>query len=157
MSDSSIRSVVPQSCCGRPRILAFAGSLAASFLATAPAQDADVVWRNGKIATVDSRFSIAEAMAVRNRRFLAVGANSEIRKYTGHATRVVDLHGKTVFPGFEDCHLHGAGGGSGVDLSSARSLADLYAAIRRRVERSRSAVHGCVCCVPHTRPSRLAD
>ena len=116
-----------------------------------------MVWRNGKIVTVDSHFSIAEAMAVRNGRFLAVGANSEIRKYTGHATRVVDLHGKTVFPGFEDCHLHGAGGGSGVDLSSARSLADLYAAIRRRVERSRSAVHGCVCCVPHTRPSRLAD
>jgi len=157
MSDSSVRSAVSQSRSGRLRILAFAGLLAASSPATAPAQDADVVWRNGRIVTVDSHFSIAEAMAVRNGRFLAVGANSEIRKYTGHATRVVDLHGQTVFPGFEDCHLHGAGGGPGVDLSSARSLADLYAAIRRRVERSRSAVHGCVCCVPHTRPSRLAD
>jgi len=136
MSDSSVRSAFPQSRCGRLRILAFAGLLAALLPATAPAQDADVVWRNGKIVTVDSHFSTAEAMAVRNGRFLAVGANSEIRKYTGNATRVVDLHGKTVIPGFEDSHLHGAGGGPGVDLSTARSLADLYAAIRRRVERS---------------------
>jgi predicted amidohydrolase YtcJ len=112
----------------------FTGLLAAL---SAAAQDADVVWRNGKIVTLDSHFSIAEAMAVRNGRFLAVGSNSEIRKYTGNSTRVVDLHGKTVIPGFEDSHLHGAGGGPGVDLSSARSLADLYAAIRRRVERSR--------------------
>ena len=138
MSGSSVQSAVPQSRCGRLRILAFAGLLAALFRATAPAQDADVVWRNGKIVTVDSHFSIAEAMAVRNGRFLAVGSNSEIRKYTGNSTRVVDLHGKTVIPGFEDSHLHGAGGGPGVDLSSARSLADLYAAIRRRVERSQA-------------------
>ena len=138
MSDSSVRSAVSQSRSGRLRILAFAGLLAASSPATAPAQDADVVWRNGRIVTVDSHFSIGEAMAVRNGRFLAVGANSEIRKYTGHATRVVDLHGRTVIPGFEDSHLHGAGGGPGVDLSSARSLADLYAAIRRRVERSQA-------------------
>src|SRR5215472_3181581 len=136
MSGSSAQSVVLQSRCGRLSILAFTGLLAALFPATAPAQDADVVWRHGKIVTADSHFSIAEAMAVRNGRFLAVGANSEIRKYTGNATRVVDLHGKTVIPGFEDSHLHGAGGGPGVDLSTARSLADLYAAIRRRVERS---------------------
>src|SRR5215472_15495742 len=138
MSGSSAQSVVLQSRCGRLSILAFTGLLAALFPATEQAQDADVVWRNGKIVTVDSHFSIAEAMAVRHGRFLAVGANSEIRKYTGNATRVVDLHGKTVIPGFEDSHLHGAGGGPGVDLSSARSLADLYAAIRRRVERSQA-------------------
>src|SRR6516162_10033097 len=138
MSGLSVQSAVPQSCCGRLRILAFAGVLAALSSAAAPAQDADVVWRNGKIVTVDSHFSIAEAMAVRNGRFLAVGSNSEIRKYTGNLTRVVDLHVKTVIPGFEDSHLHGAGGGPGVDLSSARSLADLYAAIRRRVERSQA-------------------
>jgi len=105
--------------------------------ALAPAQDADTVWRNGKIVTVDSRFSIAEAMAVRNGRFVAVGTNAGIRKYIGSSTRVIDLHGKTVIPGFEDSHLHGAGGGPGVDLSGTRSLADLYAAIRRRVDASK--------------------
>src|SRR5215472_16537518 len=138
MSGSSAQSVVLQSRCGRLSILAFTGLLATLLPRAAPAQDADVVWRNGKIVTVDPHFSISEAMAVRNGRFLAVGSNSEIRKYTGNSTRVVDLRGKTVIPGFEDSHLHGAGGGPGVDLSSARSLPDLYAAIRRRAERSQA-------------------
>ena len=111
-------------------------SLVAFFATLAPAQDADAVWQNGKIVTVDSHFSIAEAMAIRNGRFLAVGTNVEIRKHAGRSTRVIDLHGKTVIPAFEDSHLHGAGGGAGVDLSNTRSLADLYAAIRKRVESS---------------------
>ena len=112
-----------------------------SFLGLVPllavAQDADSVWVNGKIVTVDASFSIAQAMAARDGRFVAVGTNAEIRKWTGKATRVTDLHGKTVIPGFEDSHLHGAGGGAGVDLSNTRSLADLYVAIRRRVESSK--------------------
>jgi predicted amidohydrolase YtcJ len=101
------------------------------------AQDADAIWLNGKIVTVDARFSIAEAMAIRNGRFIAVGTSAEIRKLAGKSTLVTDLHHKTVIPGFEDSHLHGAGGGPGVDLSNSRSLDDLYAAIRRRVEISK--------------------
>jgi predicted amidohydrolase YtcJ len=117
--------------------LTIVGSFVALFAVVGWAQDADVVWRDGKIVTVDSHFSIAEAMAIRNGRFIAVGTNIEIGKYTGKSTRVVDLHGKTVIPGFEDSHLHGAGGGPGVDLSNTRSLADLYTAIRQRVETSK--------------------
>src|SRR5262249_40395153 len=113
------------------------GCLAALFPAIAPAQDADVVWRDGRIVTVDSHFSVVEAMAIRNGRFVAVGTNVEIRKYTGKSTRMVDLQGKTVIPGLQDSHLHGAGGGPGVDLSSTRSLADLFAAIRRRIATSK--------------------
>ncbi|HTS75545.1 MAG TPA: amidohydrolase [Bryobacteraceae bacterium] len=111
-------------------------SLTACFPLIVPAQDADAVWLNGKIITVDSRFSTGRAMAIRNGRFLAVGTDAEIRKLAGKSTRVIDLHGKTVVPGFEDSHLHGAGGGPGVDLSQARSLADVYAAIRERVTAS---------------------
>src|SRR5215471_15858055 len=103
----------------------------------AAAQTADTIWTNGKIITVDSRFSTVEAMAAGNGRFVAVGTDAEVRKLAGPSTRIIDLHGKTVVPGFEDSHLHGAGGGPGVDLSGARSLADLYAAIRRRVEASK--------------------
>ncbi len=111
-------------------------SLTACFPLIVPAQDADAVWLNGKIITVDSRFSIGQAMAIRNGRFVAVGPDAEIRRLAGKSTRVVDLHGKTVVPGLEDSHLHGAGGGPGVDLSQARSLADVYAAIRERVTAS---------------------
>jgi len=76
-------------------------------------------------------------MAVADGKFLAVGSNAAIRKLAGPDTRVVDLHGHTVVPGFEDSHLHQAGGGPGVDLSGARTLADVYAAIAARVKISK--------------------
>ena len=108
-----------------------------AFLAAVVAQTPDAVYLNGKIVTVDPRFSIAEAMAIREGRFTAVGKNGEIQKLAGPSTRVIDLHNKTVVPGFEDSHLHSAGGGPGVDLSNARSFADIFAAIRERVRSSK--------------------
>jgi predicted amidohydrolase YtcJ len=127
---------MPGSSSSVSHLLAVLVSLAA-FPAMAAAQDADTVWLNGKIVTVDARFSKAEALAVRNGRFMAVGTGAEMRKLAGGSTRVIDLHGKMVIPAFEDSHFHGAGGGPGVDLSNARSLADLYAALRQRVESSK--------------------
>jgi predicted amidohydrolase YtcJ len=100
------------------------------------AQTPDAVYLNGKIVTVDARFSIAEAMAISHGRFTAVGTSAAIRRLAGPSTRVVDLHGKTVVPGFEDSHLHGAGGGPGLDLSNARSFADIFARISERAARS---------------------
>ena len=92
----------------------------------------DTIYLNGKIVTVDPRFSIAQAFAVTGERFAAVGSNADIRKLAGPSTRVVDLGGKTIVPGLEDSHLHGAGGGPGVDLSRARTVADVLSAIHDR-------------------------
>jgi predicted amidohydrolase YtcJ len=108
-----------------------------AFLAAVAAQTPDAVYLNGKIVTVDARFSIAEAIAIRHGRFTAVGKSGEIQKLAGPSTRVIDLHGKTLVPGFEDSHLHSAGGGPGVDLSNARSFADLFTAIGERVLKSK--------------------
>lgn len=104
--------------------------LFAAVAAAAP----ETIYINGKIVTVDSRFSIAEAMAVTAGKFEAVGKNADIRKLAGAATRIIDLRGKTVVPGLEDSHLHAAGGGPGVDLSNARTLAEILAAIAQRVK-----------------------
>ena len=57
---------------------------------------------NGKVLTVDPAFTIAEAVAVRDGRILAVGTSDRIRKLAGPATRVVDLAGRSVVPGFID-------------------------------------------------------
>ena len=86
---------------------------------------------NGHIVTVDGRFSIAEAVAIKNGAFAAVGRNDEIRRLATAATRTLDLRGRTVVPGLMDNHLHGAGGGPGVDLSRARSLGDVLGGRRR--------------------------
>jgi predicted amidohydrolase YtcJ len=57
---------------------------------------------NGKVLTVDSRFSIAEAVAVRDGKILAVGSNADIKRLVGPETRVVDVGGKSIVPGFID-------------------------------------------------------
>jgi predicted amidohydrolase YtcJ len=101
---------------------------------TRPAPDSILV--NGHVITVDARFSIAQAVAIANGRFTAVGTNAEIRGLAGPATATIDLKGQTVIPGLADGHLHDAGGGPGVDLSRVRTMADLLAAIAARVKQS---------------------
>ncbi len=93
----------------------------------------DIVFFNGQVITVDRSFSLAEAVAIRGDRILTVGTSDQVRALAGQTTRLIDLQGRTVMPGLMDNHLHGAGGGPGVDLSRARSLADVATAITARV------------------------
>ena len=66
----------------------------------------DTVLTNGKIITVDDRFSIAQAVAIRGDRFVAVGSNQDIARLAGPSTRRIDLGGKAVIPGLIDAHAH---------------------------------------------------
>jgi hypothetical protein len=82
-------------------LLGLAGS------ATARAQQqADVVLSNGKIITVDERFTIAQAVAIKGDRIVAVGANQDILRLAGPGTRRIDLRGRSVTPGLIDNHMH---------------------------------------------------
>jgi len=89
---------------------------------------ADLVLHNGKIVTVDKNFSIKEAVAIQNGRFVAVGTEREIRLWIGARTRVVNLGGRTVIPGLIDSHIHATVAGSSWDSELhwefTRSLAD---------------------------------
>jgi hypothetical protein len=67
---------------------------------------ADVILTNGKIITVDDQFSIAQAIAVRGDRIVAVGTNQEINRLAGPSTQRIDLRGRAVTPGFIDNHAH---------------------------------------------------
>ena len=66
----------------------------------------DMVLHNGKILTANNSFTIAEAVAIRDGRFLAVGDNRRILRMAGPNTRVIDVGGKTVLPGFVNTHYH---------------------------------------------------
>jgi predicted amidohydrolase YtcJ len=66
----------------------------------------DLVFSNGKVVTVDDRFTIAQAVAVKGDRIIAVGSNQDITKLAGSGTRTIDLMGRTVIPGLIDNHLH---------------------------------------------------
>jgi len=75
-------------------------------LAFAQEDPPDIIFHSGKIVTVDPAFSIAEAMAVRADRIVAVGGRTQVEQLAGTETRRIDLHGKVVLPGLIDSHLH---------------------------------------------------
>jgi predicted amidohydrolase YtcJ len=70
------------------------------------AQEADRVFVNGTIYTVDRAFSKASALAVRDGRFIYVGDRAGVQVHIGPRTQVSDLNGKTVIPGLHDAHVH---------------------------------------------------
>ena len=72
----------------------------------------ELILHNGKILTVDDRFSMVQAVAIRDGRFLKVGRNQEVLALRGPATQVIDLRGRSVVPGFGNAHGHGWGGGA---------------------------------------------
>ncbi len=71
-----------------------------------PNLGADLIIHNGKIITVDGAFSIAQALAVRDGRILAVGRNDAVQALGDAHTRVIDLKGRAVVPGLIDGHAH---------------------------------------------------
>ena len=73
---------------------------------TALGLGADLIVINANVLTVDKTKPYAEAFAVENGRFQAVGTNAEIRRLASATTKIVDLKGRTITPGFNDVHLH---------------------------------------------------
>ena len=120
-----------------PRVsIALAVFAVLGFAEFAAAQNADLILRNGRIFTVDSGWRIAEAVAIREGRFVAVGSNEEVGKLAGPSTQTIDLAGRTVVPGLIDTHLHqifAATNLTAVQLLGARSVADVQKAIAARV------------------------
>ena len=74
-------------------------------------QPADLVLRGGRIATMDAARRFVSALAVRGGRIVAVGTDGVVRDRVGPRTRVIELRGRTVTPGFQDAHVHPVGGG----------------------------------------------
>ncbi|HLG57782.1 MAG TPA: amidohydrolase [Vicinamibacterales bacterium] len=100
-------------------LLAFAGAIVAPAfapdfaqrfgVASVSAQGAaapDLILSNGHIVTVDDRFSIAQAVAIKADRIVAVGSTEAIAQLAGPSTRRIDLRGRTVTPGLIDNHMH---------------------------------------------------
>lgn len=101
--------------------------------------EAELVLRGGRIVTMDARQPAAEAVAIADGRFLAVGSDADVLNLSGARTRKLDLGGRTVVPGFIDAHTHPAYSGyrhlKQVDCD-LRSIADIQAAIRERAART---------------------
>ena len=94
----------------------------------APARTADHVFLNGGIYTVDSQRSWAQAVAVTGNEITYVGDNAAARQLIGPSTRVTDLEGNLMLPGFHDSHVHLMFGGileTGCNLTTASTLSEI--------------------------------
>ncbi len=82
-------------------------SVLSASLVTAQAQEvADIVFKNGKILTVSDNFDIADSLAISDNKIVAVGQHKDVASFVGEGTKVIDLKGRTAFPGLIDNHLH---------------------------------------------------
>jgi hypothetical protein len=104
---------------------------------TKPESSADLILHRGLFTTLARSRPIATAVAIRDGRFLAVGADSEMMALAGPKTKVVDLKGRRVLPGLIDNHLHIIRGGLNFNMElrwdGVRSLADAMNMLKRQV------------------------
>jgi predicted amidohydrolase YtcJ len=101
---------------------------------------ADIVFKNGNIYTANDKAPRAQAIAVKADRIIFVGTNAAAQKLVGPNTRVVDLKGNTVLPGFTDSHQHLSGVGQRemtLNLEGTTSLEDLLAKVKARVDQAK--------------------
>jgi predicted amidohydrolase YtcJ len=97
-------------------------------------EPADTVLRNGHVHTVDSADSVQQAVAVRGGQIVYVGTDAGVQAYVGSQTKVIDLGGRMLMPGFVDGHLHPLAGGRALLLCNLNyatlSRAQMQAAIQ---------------------------
>lgn len=123
-----------------PRSLCFGlGWLVAALCTASAADPADLILAHGKIVTLDAKESTASSMAVRAGRIIAIGRDEEIAALRGPQTKVIELKGRMVLPGFIESHCHSIGAArDAVDNTYAelRSIAEMQDWIRQRAKAS---------------------
>ena len=100
---------------------------------------ADLIIINGSVATVDSANTIAEAIAIKGEKIIAVGTTKEIKRYEGDSTKVIDVGGKFIMPGFVESHAHFLGLGKSkmiLDLKGANNYDEVVALVAEAAEKS---------------------
>ncbi|MCX7825871.1 MAG: amidohydrolase [Verrucomicrobiae bacterium] len=113
------------------------GLLAVIWPTRAAEKNADTVLVGGKIITLDANERIAEALAVRDGRIVAVGGSADILQFAGDGTEIIRLDGRTVLPGFVESHVHAIGAARASvteTYAELSSIAEMQDWIRRRAK-----------------------
>jgi len=84
-------------------------SLADALSAASPDEPPNLILHGGRVVTVDDKFTIVEAIAIRGDRIVATGTDSDIRKLADEKTQFIPLNGRMVLPGLIDSHVHATG------------------------------------------------
>jgi predicted amidohydrolase YtcJ len=101
---------------------------------------ADAIYINGQVVTLDRQQPRANAVAIKDGKFLAVGAYDEVIQHQGPATTIIDLHNRQVLPGLHDSHIHLIRGGLNYNLElrwdGVPSLSDALDMLREQAQRT---------------------
>ncbi len=87
-------------------------------------KEADLVLKNGAICTLGPARRWCQALAIKGGRIVFVGSNEKSSIWSGAKTKVIDLHGRMVLPGFHDTHVHLAEGGVELGLVNLEGVTD---------------------------------
>ncbi len=128
----------------RRQFIASAAALGAApfseTFAMSPGSQPSLILVNGKFTTLDKSKPQADAVAIRDGRFVAVGTRQDIMKLAGAQTKVVDLNGRRAIPGLIDSHMHIIRGGLNYNMElrwdGVRSLADAMRMLKDQVART---------------------
>jgi hypothetical protein len=105
-------------------------------------QYADLVLKNANVLTMNPLQPHAEAVAVKDEKIVALGSNEQVQPWMGKQTQVIDLHGKTVVPGFIDCHAHMRSLGRSLTWINLRDIGSIKEMQRLLKERTRRTPNG---------------
>ena len=101
---------------------------------------ADIALINGNMITINPSKPQAQAVAIKDNKIIQMGTNREIKPLIKEKTKVIDLKGKTVLPGFIDTHIHVAGFGKAlteIGLRGIQSIKEMQEKLKKRVEKTR--------------------
>lgn len=107
---------------------------------TAYCETADIILHKGNIITLEEKSGNVSAVAIKGERILGLGSDGEILKTAGQGTKIIDLEGKTVIPGFNDSHVHIIKSGismSKVSLGETTSISEVQEAIRSFIQENK--------------------
>src|SRR5579885_1614467 len=118
---------------------------------------ADLVIRHAQVITIAPDSRIAEAVAIRGDRVLAVGSDQEMARFTGPATRVVDAGGKARLPGLYDSHVHPLGAAHSEKDHPIPTFDTLADVMRYFADRARVQPKGTWIVARYAFPTRLKE
>ena len=102
-----------------------------------PGAEPDLIVVNARVYTVDPALPRAEAFAVKNGRFIAVGSSADVRNLATARTRVIDAQQATVTPGFIDTHCHVSGVNELYSVNAnVRRVRELLANLRQKADKT---------------------
>lgn len=110
------------------------GLISAAAWAQAPADPPDIIFLHGKIHTQNAQHEVVEALGVRGNRIVAVGTDQSVATLAGPKTRIVDLKGEVMLPGFIDAHTHPADSAQMLGKCSLDDKAAPFEKIKARID-----------------------